>query len=59
MRLLDDEALQRVLIEREKVAIMPGAVYGAEGFLRLNVGCPRSKVEAGVDALVRALEAVR
>ncbi|WP_406428731.1 MalY/PatB family protein [Streptomyces sp. NBC_01589] len=56
---VDDEALQRVLIEREKVAIMPGAVYGAEGFLRLNVGCPRSKVEAGVEALVRALKAVR
>lgn len=55
---VDDEALQRVLIEREKVAIMPGAVYGAEGFLRLN-GCPRSKVEAGVEALIRAVQAVR
>ncbi|MFE7750961.1 MalY/PatB family protein [Streptomyces sp. NPDC057428] len=56
---VDDEALQRVLIEREKVAIMPGAVYGAPGFLRLNVGCARSKVEAGVSALVRGLKAVR
>lgn len=52
---VDDEALQRVLIEREKVAIMPGAVYGAPGFLRLNVGCPRSKVLAGVEALIRAV----
>ncbi|MFJ8882510.1 MalY/PatB family protein [Streptomyces sp. NPDC102402] len=52
---VDDEALQRVLIEREKVAIMPGSVYGAPGFLRLNVGCPRGKAEAGVSALVRAL----
>ncbi|MFI1394215.1 MalY/PatB family protein [Streptomyces sp. NPDC020681] len=52
---VDDAALQRELIEREKVAIMPGTVYGAEGFVRLNVGCPRSKAEAGVDALVRAL----
>ncbi|MEU0137965.1 MalY/PatB family protein [Streptomyces sp. NPDC006296] len=55
---VDDEALQRVLIEREKVAIMPGSVYGAPGFLRLNVGCPRSKAEAGVSALVRGLRAV-
>lgn len=54
----DDEALQRVLIEREKVAVMPGAVYGAEGFVRLNVGCPRSKAEAGVEALIRAVRAV-
>ncbi|MFD7442097.1 MalY/PatB family protein [Streptomyces sp. NPDC059909] len=50
-----DEALQRELIEREKVAIMPGGVYGAPGFVRLNVGCPRVKAEQGVDALVRAL----
>ncbi|MFE4453500.1 MalY/PatB family protein [Streptomyces sp. NPDC056796] len=56
---VDDEALQRVLIEREKVAIMPGAVYGAPGFVRLNVGCARSKAEAGVAALVRGLGAVR
>ncbi|MEE1808894.1 MalY/PatB family protein [Streptomyces sp. BE133] len=54
----DDEALQRVLIEREKVAVMPGAVYGAEGFVRLNVGCPRSKAAAGVEALIRAVRAV-
>ncbi|WP_405693595.1 MalY/PatB family protein [Streptomyces sp. NBC_01185] len=54
-----DEALQRVLIEREKVAIMPGAVYGAPGFVRLNVGCARSKAEAGVSALARGIRAVR
>ncbi|AWK10328.1 transcriptional regulator [Streptomyces spongiicola] len=52
---VDDEALQRELVEREGVAIMPGTVYGAEGFVRLNLGCPRSKAEAGADALVRAL----
>ncbi|WP_051857198.1 MalY/PatB family protein [Streptomyces sp. NRRL S-1868] len=50
-----DEALQRQLIDREKVAIMPGTAYGAPGFVRLNVGCPRSKAEAGTDALVRAV----
>ncbi|MFF8915038.1 MalY/PatB family protein [Streptomyces sp. NPDC015032] len=54
----DDEALQRVLIEREKVVVMPGTVYGAEGFVRLNVGCPRSKAEAGVEALIRGVRAV-
>ncbi|MFF5510702.1 MalY/PatB family protein [[Kitasatospora] papulosa] len=56
---VDEEALQRVLIEGEKVAIMPGSVYGAPGFLRLNLGCPRSKAEAGVAALVRGLRTVR
>lgn len=55
----DDEALRRVLVERERVAVMPGSVYGAEGFVRLNVGCARSKVVAGVEALIRGVEAVR
>lgn len=55
---LDDKALQKQLIEQEKVAIMPGYTYGkeGEGFVRLNVGCPRSKVEAGTDALIRAIQ---
>ncbi|MDX3500772.1 pyridoxal phosphate-dependent aminotransferase [Streptomyces sp. ATCC51928] len=56
---VDDAALQRVLVEREGVAIMGGAVYGAPGFVRLNVGCPRGKVVRGVEALVRAVGAVR
>ncbi|MFJ8826127.1 MalY/PatB family protein [Streptomyces sp. NPDC102467] len=50
-----DEELQRILVEQEKVAVMPGGTYGAPGFLRLNVGCPRAKAEAGIDAIVRAL----
>ncbi|MFK4092096.1 MULTISPECIES: MalY/PatB family protein [Streptomyces] len=52
---VDDEELQRELVEVEKVAVMPGAAYGSPGRVRLNVGCPRSKAEAGVEALVRAL----
>ncbi|MFC5171839.1 MalY/PatB family protein [Streptomyces mutomycini] len=52
---VDDDALQRELVEVEKVAIMPGAAYGSPGRVRLNVGCPRSKAENGVEALVRAL----
>jgi len=54
---LDDEALQKSLIEQEKVAIMPGYTYGDEGrgYVRLNVGCPRAKVEDGVKRLIRAI----
>ncbi|MGW2116373.1 MalY/PatB family protein [Streptomyces zhihengii] len=52
---ITDEALQRELIENEKVAIMPGTTYGSAGFVRLNVGCPRAKAELGADALIRAL----
>ncbi|MEU9216416.1 MalY/PatB family protein [Streptomyces sp. NPDC048376] len=52
---VDDEELQRELVEVEKVAVMPGSAYGSPGRVRLNVGCQRSKAEAGVGALVRAL----
>ncbi|MGP3592052.1 MalY/PatB family protein [Vagococcus sp. WN89Y] len=57
---IDETALQKVLIEQERVAIMRGEVYGPEGagFIRLNVGCPRVKVEQGVKKLIRAIHAV-
>ncbi|MYW68727.1 aminotransferase class I/II-fold pyridoxal phosphate-dependent enzyme [Streptomyces sp. SID8379] len=54
----EDTELQRVLVEEEKVAVMPGGTYGAPGFVRLNLGCPRSKAETGADALVRAVRKV-
>ena len=51
---IDEQALQKVLIEQQKVAIMPGYTYGKEGngFIRLNAGCPRSKLEQGVKRLI-------
>lgn len=54
---VDDDALQKALIEEQKVAIMRGDVYGAEGqgFIRLNAGCPRIKLERGVEGLIAAL----
>ncbi|MCU6675613.1 MalY/PatB family protein [Leclercia adecarboxylata] len=54
---IDDKALQKVLIEQQKVAIMPGYTYGDEGkgFVRLNAGCPRSKLEQGVERLIAGI----
>ncbi|MBB1201045.1 pyridoxal phosphate-dependent aminotransferase [Enterobacteriaceae bacterium 89] len=58
---IDDKLLQKVLIEQQKVAIMPGYTYGEEGngFVRLNAGCPRSKLEKGVQGLINAIHVVR
>ena len=52
------DALQTLLVEKYRVAIMRGDTYGPEGkgYLRLNVGCPRSKVDKGLDALISALQ---
>ncbi|GHD91224.1 aminotransferase [Pseudocitrobacter faecalis] len=58
---IDDKALQDVLIKQQKVAIMPGYTYGEEGngFIRLNAGCPRSKLEQGVERLIAAINTLR
>ncbi|MFJ5980581.1 MalY/PatB family protein [Enterobacter cancerogenus] len=55
---IDEHALQKVLIEQQKVAIMPGYTYGEEGkgFVRLNAGCSRSKLEQGVQRLINGIQ---
>lgn len=58
---IDDRELQDVLIKQQKVAIMPGYTYGEEGngFIRLNAGCPRVKLEQGVERLTAAIRTLR
>ncbi|MDR2007859.1 MAG: pyridoxal phosphate-dependent aminotransferase [Alphaproteobacteria bacterium] len=42
--------IQNLLINKGKLGIMSGDVYGEEKpFLRLNVGCPKSKLLLGLD----------
>ncbi|ROU17071.1 pyridoxal phosphate-dependent aminotransferase [Kluyvera ascorbata] len=58
---IGDRELQDVLIKQQKVAIMPGYTYGVEGngFIRLNAGCPRVKLEQGVERLIAAIRTLR
>ena len=51
---------QNLLVNQAKVAIMDGSVYGGNGadFLRLNIGCPWSKLQAGLNGLRLAYEIV-
>ncbi|GCF95933.1 aminotransferase [Enterococcus florum] len=53
-----DEEIQRVLVEYGKVGIMRGDVYGeiGRGFLRMNLGCPRTKVLEGLERLKLSLD---
>ncbi|GGB61953.1 MalY/PatB family protein [Fictibacillus barbaricus] len=52
-----DEQLQKAMIHHGKVAIMPGEMYGknGKGFIRMNVGCPSSKVIEGLQRLKKAI----
>ncbi len=49
---LDDKALQKLFVEKSKVGMSPGTLYGqaGAGFMRLNLGAPRQVV---MDALER------
>lgn len=40
---LKSEEIAKILLEKEKVWINPGTIYGeaGEGFIRINFGCPR------------------
>lgn len=56
---IDMEKFKKSLIEDGKVAIMSGEAYGDKDRIRLNVGCPLSKVKIAVEGIKRAIEKVR
>ena len=38
------------------VILSDGAIYGAPGFLRLNIACPRRTLDAGLDRLIQGIQ---
>ena len=38
------------------VILSDGAIYGAPGFLRLNIACPRKTLDAGLDRLIQGIQ---
>lgn len=52
------DEIQNALIKVGKVAIMKGEVYGENGnkYLRLNCGCPRKKLEDGLNRMKKAMD---
>ncbi|MCD7840817.1 MAG: PatB family C-S lyase [Erysipelotrichaceae bacterium] len=54
------DEIQDALVNIGKVAIMKGETYGENGtkFLRMNLGCPRSKVQDGLNRLKIAMDAL-
>ncbi|AZA55221.1 aminotransferase class I/II-fold pyridoxal phosphate-dependent enzyme [Chryseobacterium sp. G0201] len=49
------EELSKILLEEEKLWVNPGTMYGAagEGFLRINIGCPKEYLVDGLNRLQR------
>ncbi|MDQ0219619.1 pyridoxal phosphate-dependent aminotransferase [Peribacillus cavernae] len=53
---LTDEDLKKCLIEKGKLALEPGTKYGpgGEGFVRMNIGCPREILLDGLQRLKKS-----
>ncbi|MDW2879777.1 MULTISPECIES: MalY/PatB family protein [Bacillaceae] len=50
---LPDKELNALLIEKGRIALEPGTKYGpgGEGFVRMNIACPRETLEEGLKRL--------
>ncbi|MBM7648498.1 cystathionine beta-lyase [Bacillus ectoiniformans] len=55
---LSDEELMKKILHEGKLALGQGSKYraGGEGFMRMNVACPRSIVEDGLNRLKKAIQ---
>lgn len=56
---LSSDALTRRLLDEGRLHVNSGSMYGAagEGFIRLNIACPRKLLAEGLDRLKRVLTA--
>ncbi|MDR0698721.1 MAG: PatB family C-S lyase [Tannerella sp.] len=54
---LNHEELIELFKRRARLALNDGAIFGAEGngYMRINVGCPRSTLETALDRLKKAI----
>ncbi|MEU4172657.1 MalY/PatB family protein [Streptomyces sp. NPDC026665] len=55
---MDPESLDRFMLTRARLWLDKGQKFGAEGhgYMRVNLGCPRSTVDEAVDRLLAAVE---
>ena len=56
---MDDELLKDFFVRHAKVGMNPGTVFGEQGsgFMRLNIGAPRSTVEEALRRITAAIHA--
>ena len=58
---LTQNGLNKLMIEKGKVWLNDGTTFGkeGEGFLRLNIGCPRSVLEEGLKRIEKAVKSIK
>lgn len=55
---LDQAGLRHLFLKHAKVALNDGRLFGpgGEGFMRMNIGCPRSILQEGLERIERAVK---
>ncbi len=54
--MMSADDIAKSLIENEKVWINSGIMYGRDGFMRINLACPRSRLEEGTERMIRGFK---
>ncbi len=55
---IPSETLEEKLKEEAKVWVNAGDMYGKEGFIRINIACPKSTLAEGLDRLCSYIEKI-
>lgn len=53
------DEIQKALVSVGKVGIMPGETYGGAKHLRMNLGCPRAKLDEGLKRFKMGMDSLR
>lgn len=53
---VDSDTLENLLIERARVWVNAGAMYGADGYIRINMATSRAVLADGLERLARGVE---
>lgn len=56
---IESTRLEAYALETEKVWVNAGAMYGTEGYIRINMACPRSRLLEGLRRLCRAVDNIK
>jgi len=55
---MDDEALNRFFMEKARLGLSRGDMFGpgGSGFMRMNIGCPKATLQRALDSLRQAVD---
>ena len=53
---LGSDEIERALLQEEQVWVNAGAMYGADGFIRINLACPTAQFREGLHRVVEGLK---